>query len=422
MSTNIEQVAVAKVVYGGDLLPFINGGIKAEFFTSKRWSQAWTWVYDYWTSYSEVPALSAFTRQFPSWEFPDTDEPSEAIVGELIKRRRQILLEEGLAGAVDFMQKEETDDSVSALRTMLAGMDIETSKTMVVDSNDIIGGIIIRAKDRDGSTLIGIPTGFPTIDAATGGLQPEQLITITALPKAGKSTVELVMAMAAQEYGARVGLVSFEMRHEEEMHRYISLGSQVPLSVLTRGRVPTEKEIERMEAFEQHVIDDLPGITIIHDIAATMTVGAIAARIREYEFDALFIDGTYMMEDEHGEPPGSPRALTNITRALKRLCQTAKIPIVQTTQSLIAKTSKRTGVSMGSIGYTSSFAQDSDALIGLDREDLSMPTATLKIIAARNAIGVEVALRFDYGEGICEESGGFVHVGPRMGGMIEDGD
>ena len=40
------------------------------------------------------------------------------------------------------------------------------------------------------------------------------------------------------------------------------------------------------------------------------------------------------MDDEQGEPKGSPQALTNITRSLKRLAQRFDIPIVGTTQVL----------------------------------------------------------------------------------------
>ena len=42
--------------------------------------------------------------------------------------------------------------------------------------------------------LLGIPTGFPTIDTVTGGLQRGQLITIVAPPKTGKTTLALQMA------------------------------------------------------------------------------------------------------------------------------------------------------------------------------------------------------------------------------------
>lgn len=425
MSTSIEQVAIARIITDGDIVPFINGGIKTEFFVSERGTKAWTFIYDYWMSYSEVPTLTAFGRQFPGWDLPDNDEPVTAIVAEMIRDRRQLLLEDGFSRAGDLVQQEETDGAVDAVREMLAAMDIETSETTVVLDHDIIGGLIIDAKTRDANTLIGIPTGFPTIDQATGGLQPEQLITITALPKHGKTTIEMKMAEAAQEAGELALVVTFEMSTKEVLQRKISFGAEVPFMVLTRGRIPTPAEIERMEAYEQHVLDDLPPMIIVHDVGAALTVGGIGALIKLHQPTVVFIDGTYMMDDEHGEPQGSPRALTNITRALKRLAQAARIPIVQTTQSLIAKTSKRGGVGLGSIGYSSSFIQDSDAIIGLDREDLALPTATLKIIAARASRGVEVALRFDYEAGIVEESGGFVTSGSvraGAGGLIDDGD
>jgi hypothetical protein len=60
---------------------------------------------------------------------------------------------------------------------------------------------------------------------------------------------------------------------------------------------------------------------------------------------------------------------------------------------------------MESIGYTSSFAQDSDVLIGIDRPDMQLPVAKLKVIAARNAMGMECEVSIDYTKGVISDHG-----------------
>lgn len=422
MATDIEQVALSRIVYDGDIVSFINAGVKTEFFVTERWSLAWTWVYEYWSRHNEVPAITAFMRQFPNWEFEATDEPGSAIIEELLLRRRAVLVEEALIEAVDSMRAGEHDDVLSRLRGLLNDVDVETSRSAVTLSNDVITAVINRAMEDVVGGLLGIPTGFQSIDEATGGLQPEQLITVTALPKHGKTSIAIKIAISAQHWGAKVMIITFEMATRELMHLYLSLGAGVGLTNIIRGRL-SENDKKKLREFEEYV-DMLPSLIIIHDVGAVLTVGGIAAKIQQYEPDLIIVDGTYMMDDERGEPAGTPRALTNITRALKRLCQTSKKTIVNTTQSLIAKTPRAGGVNMGSIGYTSSFAQDSDALIGLDREDLTLPTATLKIIAARNALGMEVELDFDHSIGvIAERSGFFTNApSPAKASEIDDGD
>jgi hypothetical protein len=114
------------------------------------------------------------------------------------------------------------------------------------------------------------------------------------------------------------------------------------------------KGLKRLEVFDGF-------FQSVYDRSSLTTLSGLQAKISEYQPAAVFVDGVYMMEDENGEPPGSPRALTNITRGLKRLAQNRKIPIVISTQALAQKS--RGGVNMHSAGYTSSFAQDSDVIL-----------------------------------------------------------
>jgi hypothetical protein len=102
------------------------------------------------------------------------------------------------------------------------------------------------------------------------------------------------------------------------------------------------------------------------DITTTMTVGAIQAKIKDYQPDVVFIDGAYLMlpESEKVEP-GSPQAMTSISRSLKRLAQSERIPIVVTTQASLPRS--KGGLSISSGMYTQAWGQDSDVLLGVER-------------------------------------------------------
>ena len=121
----------------------------------------------------------------------------------------------------------------------------------------------------------------------------------------------------------------------------------------------------------------------------------------------MFIDGTYMMESEQDVPQGSPQALTSITRSLKQLADRAEIPIVQTTQALSWK-AKRGVLSLDSIGYSSSFAQDSDVIFGVEEvkeEGEAKPNdLKLRIIASRNCPIHDVMLLVDLDHGSIMET------------------
>jgi len=101
-----------------------------------------------------------------------------------------------------------------------------------------------------------------------------------------------------------------------------------------------------------------------------ITMSALSAKITQLNPDIVFVDGMYLMLDEITGERNTPQAITNITRALKRLAQNIDKPIVITTQTLLWKMKGRK-VSADSIGYSSSFFQDSDVILGLEPIELS---------------------------------------------------
>ena len=142
----------------------------------------------------------------------------------------------------------------------------------------------------------------------------------------------------------------------------------------------------------------------VHDPAGTTTVSALAAQIRKERPDVAFVDGTYLMDAEvERADPGSAQALTSITRSLKRLAQLLEIPIVQTTQALSWK-ARGGKLSLDSIGYSSSFAQDSDVIFGVEEIKDNDHEIKLRILASRNCPRHDVVLALDLDHGSIMET------------------
>jgi hypothetical protein len=103
------------------------------------------------------------------------------------------------------------------------------------------------------------------------------------------------------------------------------------------------------------------------------------------------------------ESQNSPQALTNLTRSIKRLAQISRIPIVISTQGGALPVQK--GLKMESIGYSSSFAQDSDIVFGVEEMEDMPHTSKFHVIASRSTPRGEVFVRFDWSQGEIEEMG-----------------
>lgn len=87
------------------------------------------------------------------------------------------------------------------------------------------------------------------------------------------------------------------------------------------------------------------------------------------------------------------------------MCQNKVKPFVISTQVLLWKMDKKKGVTSGSIGYSSSFIQDSDVIISVEPLDDDLPNYNkIKILLGRNvAPGVETFVKWDWGTATFEE-------------------
>lgn len=406
--TTAENLLISRVLVDQDLTTPLDQNVSSKFFGSPEARDAWDWCLAYRAQYATPPNVDVFRRKFPNFAIDiDPQEPMTALIDEVYAKYKTRVATEGLAEAVEhFQQTNDVDSTLPIIQEFVSTIHADTARADVQVASDIIGKLVAKYATAEENHMPGIPTGFKLIDDALGGLMDEQLVTIIGLPKRMKSSYLLAIGIFAMHAGYRVGIVSFEMSNTEQEGRWLSLGAGVPLTPMQRGLL-TEVQLAKLQAYEAE-ITETPGIgelIFIHDVNGASTVDGLAAKHEQHRFDLLLVDGMYLMEDQLGEPKGSSQALTNITRGTKRLAQNAKIPIVVTTQALASRTSRARGIEMESIAYTSSFAQDSDVLIGIDRLDFTQPVSKLKVVAARNALGVECEVAIDYTKGTIEDRG-----------------
>jgi RecA-family ATPase len=143
---------------------------------------------------------------------------------------------------------------------------------------------------------------------------------------------------------------------------------------------------------------------------ASRTVTGLSAKIEKYSPDILFVDGMYLMFDEDTGETETERSLRSLTRAMKRVAQRYDIPVVVSTQTL---RSKRVGgkVTADSIGYTSSFLQDSDIVLVLQRQDEEDDSSrSLSVEASRISGKGSTDLLWDWEEGRFEEYAAFSNI------------
>jgi len=249
--------------------------------------------------------------------------------------------------------------------------------------------------------LRGYTTGFPSLDRATMGLQPKQFCVCAGLPKAGKSTLLLAMAVALHEARYRPLFVGFEMSNEEQAARYDAMVAKVSYQNMLSGNLSRDEERRLVQAGARRA-GVFPKFMLSADIASTTTVSGLAAKIDQYDPHVIFVDGLYLMDDELGEAKGSPAALRNITQGLKRTAQQKDVAIAGTTQVNANKVTKSAGVTSGALYGSQTFAQDCDVMILVEATD-DYEVQKLKLDLNRNGPKSQILVMWDWGTGTFEE-------------------
>lgn len=395
---SIEHLVISKIIEEQSLHEAVRSGIKPVYFANE-WEKVYQWVLDYNNQHGAVPSERAFHVAYGDIDIEDTGvETFSGLFDELLNAYRSRTV---IAAVSDAMGPLDKDDVSEAMAILSKGLQSASADTARLRDFNIIENWEVRFERykemRDTpNALRGIPTGFSGLDRITHGLRPQQFVVMVGEPKRGKSLFELIMANACHRHGLRPMFISFEMSVAEQESRYDALNAKVPYDRILSGQL-SEAEMERIRK-SMVLSKNMQPFIMSEDSSSLTTVSAISAKIQEYQPDAVYIDGMYLMDDEHGEPKGSPQALTNITRGTKRLAQRFDIPIVGTSQVLSWKlNNKRTrAITADSIGYTSSFVQDADLVLGVERNPDLDDQAIIRVVEARTAGRAEVHVKWDW--------------------------
>lgn len=406
---NNEKKLLSKALEERDLSPLFQRNVGHSWFADEDDRRVFMFARDHFSKYGECPSYDVIKENFPSYQSVSVQDSIDYLLDAVISSRRKAATTKMIAEAITSL--EQRNDHEDAILNIQRGL-VRLEEDGLTSSNDIdLTHSPMQRWDEYTERknlpngLRGLPTGFPTIDAATSGLQNGQLVVIIAPPKTGKSTLALQIALNIHRVQKKVPMFqSFEMSNQEQLNRYDAMRSLISHHRLLTGTLTSEEEARYKKILSN--LEDVEHKFWLVDSAAGQTVSGIASKIQTLQPDIVFIDGVYLMIDEQTGEANTPQALTNITRSLKRLAQKTNLPIVISTQVLTWKM-KGGRVSADAIGYSSSFFQDADVILGLQREDEEIDdTRLLRVVASRNSGPAEATLDWQWAEGRFREIDG----------------
>ena len=293
MAADNEVRLLSRAVRTRDISILLEAGVNDDWFFVDENKAVWRFIRQHWTKYQEVPTGVTVLDNFPTYRLLAVEDNIDYLLDQLIEYRKRQSTITVVQDASEAIALGDHNTAIAVLNQGVAKLLDEGSR----ESTDIdltLNAIqrfdeYLNVKTRPNG-LLGIATGFRTIDQATAGLQPGQLITIIAPPKTGKSVLALQVAVNVHNDGFVPLFQSFEMNNIEQQHRHDAMRSHIAHSRLIRGALTKEEE-----ARYQKVLEDMEGMHKFYltDAVSAMTVTGLAAKIDKLRPDIVFVDGVY---------------------------------------------------------------------------------------------------------------------------------
>lgn len=226
-------------------------------------------------------------------------------------------------------------------------------------------------KQKDG--LLGVPSGFISLDRITGGWQKSDLLILAARPGMGKTAMVVSMAKnAAIEFNKPVAIFSLEMSSVQLVKRFISNETEISQDKILKGRLDNIEFIQLNERIKKLAtaplyIDDTPALSIFE-------LRAKARRLKENQkIELIVIDYLQLMSSgNEGKSGNREQEISHISRSLKGLAKELDIPIIalsQLSRQVETRASSNKRPQLSDLRESGAIEQDADMVMFLYRPE-----------------------------------------------------
>lgn len=254
--------------------------------------------------------------------------------------------------------------------------------------------------DVRGKEDIGITTANSQLDRVNGGFREAQMIILAARPGVGKSAYMGRMIVRAANKGFFCGVISLEMADKDISSRMTASASGVPFYAIDRNELTEETQRNTVYA----TMGSLSKLPIFFSDTAQVNIHDIRAKAeklkRKHGLDILFIDYLQLVEPENEKNKNREQEVSKISRGIKTLAMTLKIPIVVLAQLNREAADKKP--ELHHLRESGSLEQDADIVMFLHRdaiganEDKTLSNnAELIVRKWRNGTPMELKIGFE---------------------------
>lgn len=245
--------------------------------------------------------------------------------------------------------------------------------------------------------IIGLDTGYGSLNKYTQGFQPGQLIILAARPSMGKSAMAMNLAVNIARKNKNghgtVAIFSLEMSAEQLVERMVACESTIALNNIKDGQFESKNDWTRFNT----ACSKLGQLNLYFDDSSGSTISSIRAKCRKLAADVgldfIVIDYLQLIESDSSNSKASQQEqISKISRSLKLMARELNVPVLALSQLSRAVEKREDKIPiMADLRDSGSIEQDADIVLFLYREDYYKKASTRKnqadLIISKNRSG-----------------------------------
>lgn len=366
-ATHPEVLFISTVLTNQDHTMPAAQGVTRDWFHG--YQKEWRFIESYVTQHQRTPSVKLFATKFPLVNVIEVDDIEYAITSLREHHTKQGLIE--LLGETADRMRQPGVEPKGLIADVNMGLRLLSDQVAGV-ANDVdvlaewedtyrhVMGRVARSTQHGQS---GIPTGFPTLDLITGGLQPSELWIPAARLGQGKSWTLLYMACSALRAHKTVQYFTLEMsRHQVSLRIHAFLSSEYGKQVFKAMDLANGKnfDLNEYKVFLKHLPSIMKGKLIVNDTSrGKVTALSMASSIERHHPDVFMLDYITLM----AKKPGDWTEVATISAEMKGLCTLFDIPGVCAAQIGRGGADKRSAPGPEHLAGADAIGQDADGVL-----------------------------------------------------------
>lgn len=337
---------------------------------------------------------SILSREVKEESFPEFMK----LVIDSYKARSLVSIASGIKS--DKLTTNNIDDFIGNTRKALDGLVEIRSGLSTVHVSDVVVDtfeqIVARTKNPG---IRGSSWGVESLDRATGGKSPGDVVIIAGRPGSGKSSAVINSILADGQNGIPSLLIEREMRTQELMERLISVDTAIPSTNIRLG-ILNQEQIDKVYASLGKLKKYPIYLDTNYKAADPYYVESTVNKYRnKYGVEIVYLDHIQILTERGDEQTQDIGKLTRLFKILSNDLGICSVLLSQLNRNVESREDKRP--MMSDMRQSGSIEEDADFVIGLYRDEYYNKESRYKglmeyiILKHRNGPTGTVMTKFD---------------------------